>query len=86
MFLISAAMLGASLVLAPTTVTSAQQSDRISLDAYRALLASNTPVVTLDVRGGGETKIKGALHIPLTDLEARIKEIPRDREIVTYCA
>jgi len=29
--------------------------------------------------------IPGALHIPMEELEARIDEIPRDREIALYC-
>jgi membrane protein DedA with SNARE-associated domain len=30
-------------------------------------------------------RILGALHIPAEELEARVGEIPRDREIVLYC-
>ncbi len=59
---------------------------RITLAELKALLARREPVTIIDVRGDSATKIKGALHIPLPEIEARLKEIPRDREIVTYCA
>ena len=44
--------------------------------------------VVLDVRprpeyDGGH--LPGAVHIPLDDLEQRLGELPRDREIVAYC-
>ena len=31
-------------------------------------------------------KIDGALHIPLRDLPRRWEELPRDRQVVVYCA
>lgn len=69
------------------TATAAQHSDRITLDEFKALVADGRkPIVVLDVRGEIESKIAGAKHIPLDQLEARMKELPRDREIVTYCA
>jgi rhodanese-related sulfurtransferase len=45
-------------------------------------------VTVLDVRPAEEYEaghIAGALSIPLRDLKARIKEIPRGQEIVAYC-
>lgn len=45
--------------------------------------------IALDVRGTVEYKlghIKGAHSIPLGLIPARIKELPRDKLIVTYCA
>ena len=43
-------------------------------------------VFVLDVRYQIDRKIKGATHIPLGDLETRLADLPRDREIVTYCS
>ena len=43
----------------------------------------------LDVRTGKEHEkgaIPGALHIPLDDLRNRLAELPRDRELLVYCA
>ncbi|KOP79277.1 ArsR family transcriptional regulator [Lysinibacillus sp. FJAT-14745] len=43
----------------------------------------------IDVRNGDPAlkreKIQGALEIPLSDLESRLNEIPKDKEIVLYC-
>ena len=42
-------------------------------------------VAWLTVPLNSEIKIKGAVRIPADDIEARLKEIPHDREIVVYC-
>jgi rhodanese-related sulfurtransferase/predicted transcriptional regulator len=45
-------------------------------------------VTVLDVRPSEEYRaahIPGALSIPLDDLERRLSELPRDREVVAYC-
>ncbi|MDT5158886.1 MAG: hypothetical protein QOH51_3243 [Acidobacteriota bacterium] len=60
--------------------------DRISLEEFKAMLASGKPVLVLDVRFGIDRKIKGATHIQLDQVESRLSELPRDREIVTYCS
>ena len=59
--------------------------DRISLEEFTRLRAAGK-VFVLDVRYQIDTKIKGATHIPLDQLEARLSELPRDREIITYCS
>lgn len=44
--------------------------------------------VVLDVRPEAEYAgghLPGALHIPLEELEHRLSELPRDREVVAYC-
>ena len=60
-------------------------ADRVSLEEFKALRAAGK-IFVLDVRVGAATKIKGADYIPLDQLEARLSELPRDREIVTYCS
>ncbi|MGN6132595.1 MAG: ArsR/SmtB family transcription factor [Nocardioidaceae bacterium] len=55
-------------------------------DLLRRLEAGE--VVVLDVRPGPEYAgghLPRALHIPLDELEQRLAELPRDREIVAYC-
>ena len=45
-------------------------------------------VTVLDVRPSeeyGAGHIPGALSVPLADLEQRLAELPRDREVVAYC-
>ena len=60
-------------------------ADRVTVEEFKALLAAGR-VYVLDVRYGIDRKIKGAAHVPLGDLEARLADIPRDREVVTYCS
>lgn len=67
------------------------QVERISVDELILMLAKRRPVTIIDVRSrssyeSSDRKIKGAIRIPLDELERRIKEIPRARQIVTYCA
>jgi len=64
---------------------------RISPDELRLTLASETPMLVVDLRsdldvGAAPFVIPGALRIGAQELEARLKEIPRDREIVLYCS
>jgi rhodanese-related sulfurtransferase len=45
-------------------------------------------VVVLDVRPADEylsAHVAGALSIPLDELDRRLSEIPRDRQVVAYC-
>ncbi len=77
---------GASTQPRAATPQGADGAERISIVDFKTLLAARTPVTVIDVRGDSEQKIKGAIHVPLADIEARLAEIPRDREIVTYCA
>jgi rhodanese-related sulfurtransferase len=64
--------------------------ERITVDELKARLAKSEPVVVIDVRGSdydsSATKIKGAIRIAPAELEAHLKDLPRDKEIVTYCA
>ena len=60
--------------------------DRVTLEELKAMLAEGRPVLVLDVRGAADKKIKGASHVPLDQLESRLSELPRDKEVVTYCA
>jgi len=61
---------------------------RIPVEELRRMLDAGEEVVVIDVRGGLSTEagpIPGALRIPLNELAARHKEIPRDRDIVLFC-
>ncbi len=47
-------------------------------------------IVIIDVRTGEDyqgsrIKIKGAVRIPIVQLEERYKEIPKDKQIILYC-
>src|SRR5690348_15371824 len=68
----------------------------ITAEDLKAKVANNEPVVIVDVRSSegfanSTTTVKGSVHFKLRKLKYRLqyppfKDLPRDREIVTYCA
>lgn len=68
----------------------------ITAEELKTRLATNQTVLIVDVRSGegfanSTTTVKGSYHFKLRKLKYRLqyppfKDIPRDREIVTYCA
>jgi rhodanese-related sulfurtransferase len=70
--------------------------EMISADELKAKVTANHPVTIIDVRSSegyasSSTTVKGAIHIKLRKLKSRLiyppfKDLPKDREIVTYCA
>ena len=77
-------------VSGPTVVP---QSDlatitRASIDESRKKLDQGSALL-VDVRTAGEYQqghIKGARHIPVNEMATRFNELPRDKELVLYCA
>jgi phage shock protein E len=53
----------------------------------KAKLAAGATVVDVrteaEYRGGA---VKGAINVPLHQLQAKLKKIPKDRPVVVYCA
>ncbi|MFI5076241.1 MAG: rhodanese-like domain-containing protein [Vicinamibacteria bacterium] len=64
------------------------ESRRVQPADIDAMLAKGD-VVVLDVREDSELvetgTVKGAIHIPLGQLEARLGELPKDKVILTAC-
>jgi len=67
----------------------------ISAEELKEKLSKNEAVTIIDVRSANgldsEQKIKGAVHVKLRRLKYRLsfqplKTVPRDRDVVTYCA
>lgn len=59
-----------------------------ALKALRAEANAEAAPLVIDVRGPSEYAsghVAGALHIPLSQLARKLKQLPRDRMIVTYC-
>ena len=59
---------------------------RITPQELKAKVEAAEAVLIVDVRkatDGG--KIRGALHVPMAQIEAGIANFPSGREIVTYC-
>jgi rhodanese-related sulfurtransferase len=72
------------------------QIEFITAEELKAQIAKNQPVTIIDLRsaeglGSDERKIKGSIHVKLRRLRSRLafsplKDAPRDRQVVTYCA
>jgi rhodanese-related sulfurtransferase len=61
----------------------------IEVDALKVALASDSPPLLLDVREPFEwrqARIPGAVHIPRSEVPQRMGTLPKDREIVVFCA
>ncbi len=76
--------------------TTTQSVEFITIDELKAKVSANSPVTIIDVRSAdgysdSSEKIKGAIHVKVRRLRSRLafpplKDVPRDREVVTYCA
>ncbi|MBV9696384.1 MAG: thiosulfate sulfurtransferase GlpE, partial [Gammaproteobacteria bacterium] len=69
----------------------ALQMARINVAELEAHLRSPTPPVVIDVRlasahGPRPQRIPGALHVPLQQIPQHAAHLPRDRDVVLYCA
>lgn len=86
-------------LLTVSAVAQAQQPSPVNMitaEELKAKLAKNEPVTVIDVRSAegfanSSTTLKGSLHYKVRRLKSRInyaplKDMPRHREIVTYCA
>ena len=70
--------------------------EMITAEELKAKIAANQPVMIIDVRSpqgyaASTTTIKGAIHFKGRKIKSRLKyaplkDLPKDREIVTYCA
>src|SRR5260221_718361 len=61
---------------------------RIKPEEVRELLKQDKAVL-VDVRGASSYKaghIKGAVNIPYSEIADRVKELPPDKMIITYCS
>jgi hypothetical protein len=78
----------ASAPAAPKKEITDKDVPRKSVDELILAMAHKKPILIIDVRHKGDysQKIKGAVQIPLDEIEARMKEIPRNKEIITYCS
>lgn len=66
-----------------------QSTERVSPPMLADELASSNPPLVIDVRTPAEWDaghIKGSINLPLTQMQQRVDEIPRDRRIAVHCA
>lgn len=60
----------------------------ITVDEAYQMFESTKDYLFIDVRSEDEynsVHIEGAIHIPLSEIESSLDEIPQDRQIVVYC-
>jgi rhodanese-related sulfurtransferase len=76
----------AGLVLAaPAWAQRSATAKETKADELRAKLDKGEKVLVIDVRTDDEVKsgsIPGAIHIPMEQLEARMKDVPKDVQLV----
>ena len=88
--------LGVVLGLAVTAQAQQPVVSTITAEELKTRMANNEQVTVIDVRSSegfanSGTTVKGSIHYKLRKLKSRLnfaplKDLPRNREIVTYCA
>jgi len=63
---------------------------KLTADEMKAVISKTDNIYLLDVREPKELAetgtLKGAVNVPISDLEKRIAEVPKDRKILVFCA
>jgi len=79
----------ATTAVAATAIKGGQEEGSIDHDEFRRILAgAPESILLVDVRDADEYKkgsLKGAVNIPVDDLENKIKTLPTDKPIVFIC-
>src|SRR5262245_13827873 len=78
----------------PNAQTKTEQSQKVEFMAaeeLKARIANNRPITIVDVRGPSvyaqsDKTVQGAIHTKVRRVVYRLREVPRDSEVVTYCA
>ena len=75
---------------APAVFSAADNVPRITVQELKAKMDKGEDLVIVDVRTGDDyerskIKIKGAVRIPIVKIEERYGELPKDKQIITYC-
>jgi len=90
----------ALVIIGLTAIAAQAQADppvqMISAEELKTKVTGNQPITLIDVRSSegyanSNSTMKGAIHFKLRKLKSRLtfpplKDLPKDREIVTYCA
>lgn len=63
----------------------------ITAEQLKTKIASNEPLAILDLRAESsysqsDKTIKGSLHTKVRKVVTRLRDAPRDKEVITYCA
>lgn len=82
---IAVACLGLALAATPSLAQRSATAKQTAPDALQQMLDKGEKVLIIDVRSDEEVKsgsIPGAIHIPMEQLETRMKDVPRDVRLV----
>jgi rhodanese-related sulfurtransferase len=68
-----------------------QDAPRMSVAELLSRLEKHAPVVIVDARSegsweGSDKQIKGSVRIPVDQIESRMSDLPKDKEIIFYCS
>jgi hypothetical protein len=91
-FMILCVLAGASFALARQDGHKDEpDTPRITVAEVLAMLEKHAPVLIVDSRSPGswessDKQIKGSVRIPIDEIEARMNDLPKDKEIIIYCS
>lgn len=90
------ALVWLAVIVVSAVSAQAQQPAMITAEELKTKMTKNEQVTVIDVRSSegfanSGTTVKGSIHYKLRKLKSRVnfaplKDLPRSREIVTYCA
>ena len=78
-------VVGLALVALPLLAQPSRDAKRTTADELKARLAKGETVLVIDVRSDEEVRsgsIPGAVQIPMDQLEARMKDVPKNVQLV----
>jgi rhodanese-related sulfurtransferase len=81
----TSALVGLALAVSPTWAQRSPTARETKPDALQQMLDRGEKVLVIDVRTDEEISfgsIPGAIHIPMDQLEARMKDVPKDVQLV----
>jgi rhodanese-related sulfurtransferase len=66
------------------------EATRVTIDEIEERMRRGEVFTFVDTRnpqawGEAETKLPGAIRVPVDQVEQSIDQIPRDRTVITYC-
>ena len=66
------------------------EATRVTVDEVKERMERGEPFTFIDTRNPqsweeADTKLPGAIRVPADEVERHLKEIPRDRAVITYC-
>jgi rhodanese-related sulfurtransferase len=77
-------------MIVPAVFSAEDNIPRITVQELKAKMEKGEDLLVIDVRTGNDyerskIKIKGAVRISIVKIEERSRDLPKDKEIITYC-